>query len=390
MITPAIRGGHEVSQPVAVEGAEVGDAVLLRIVELSVTSLAAASGVHEVVEGRNDGDPFSLARCPGCGTMWPDTVIEGTGENAVRCAKCGAVASPFRVAHGYTMVFDAGNGLAVTLPPGSVAQIGRQARRYAALPANSATNPALVLTPTHLAGVVARLRPFIGNLGTLPGVRIPAANNAGDAASRLVNASHEYAIDELAMRQLTDGHMDCDAVRAGAIVLCPVRVSGAGVYAGDMHAMQGDGEIAGHTADVSGTVTLQVTLIKRLNLDGPVLFPLPDDLPFLARPLSPRERHRAHQLAREYGLTSLEATAPISIIGTGATVNQAAANGLDRAAKLLDMSVDEVRNRATIAGAIEIARLPGVVQVTFLAPLPRLHAIGLGQLALDLYGLTDD
>jgi hypothetical protein len=26
MITPAIRGGHEVTRPVAVEGAEVGDA----------------------------------------------------------------------------------------------------------------------------------------------------------------------------------------------------------------------------------------------------------------------------------------------------------------------------------------------------------------------------
>ena len=52
--------------------------------------------------------------------------------------------------------------------------------------------------------------------------------------------------------------MDIDAVRPGAIVIAPVKVPGAGIYFGDMHAMQGDGEIAGHTMDVSGTVTLRV------------------------------------------------------------------------------------------------------------------------------------
>ena len=40
MITPAIRGGHEVCQPVAVAGAEVGDAVVIRILDIAVTSNA--------------------------------------------------------------------------------------------------------------------------------------------------------------------------------------------------------------------------------------------------------------------------------------------------------------------------------------------------------------
>ena len=52
---------------------------------------------------------------------------------------------------------------------------------------------------------------------------------------------------ELAQHK-TDGHMDIDAVRPGAILVCPVKVDGGGVYLGDMHAMQGDGEIAGHTS----------------------------------------------------------------------------------------------------------------------------------------------
>src|SRR3954449_674232 len=44
MITPAIRGGHEVSTPVAVAGAEIGDAIAIRIRDIEVTSLATSSG----------------------------------------------------------------------------------------------------------------------------------------------------------------------------------------------------------------------------------------------------------------------------------------------------------------------------------------------------------
>jgi len=71
---------------------------------------------------------------------------------------------------------------------------------------------------------------------------------------------------------------------------------------------------------------------------------------------------------------------------TGADLNKATECGLQRAGKLLDMSVAEVRNRATITGAIEIGRLPGVVQVTFLAPLDRLKSAGLLPLAREQYG----
>src|SRR3712207_3357077 len=152
-------------------------------------------------------------------------------------------------------------------------------------------------------------------------------------------------------RHKTDGHLDIDAVRAGAILVCPVKVPGGGVYMGDMHALQGDGEVAGHTCDVSGNVTLRVELLKGLAIDGPLLFPLTDDLPFLARPLSDEERGRAEALAREWGLDALEESAPISVIGTGPDLNSATDNGLARAARLLDMEVPEVMNRATITGA---------------------------------------
>ncbi len=43
---------------------------------------------------------------------------------------------------------------------------------------------------------------------------------------------------------------------------------------GDMHAFQGNGKIAGQTADVAGVVTLQVSLIEGLAIDGSILLPL--------------------------------------------------------------------------------------------------------------------
>ncbi|MFV2069938.1 MAG: acetamidase/formamidase family protein [Pirellulales bacterium] len=64
MLTPCLRGGHEVTVPVAVEGAEVGDAIAVVIRDITVTSLATSSGTDAAMEGRFDGDPFVAARCP--------------------------------------------------------------------------------------------------------------------------------------------------------------------------------------------------------------------------------------------------------------------------------------------------------------------------------------
>ena len=158
---------------------------------------------------------------------------------------------------------------------------------------------------------------------------------------------------------------------------------------GDMHALQGDGEIAGHTADVAGVVTLQVQVIEGLTIDGPILLPLAEDLPYLARPLSAAERAQAETLANQWGVEGLEESAPISFVGTGPDLNSATDNGLARAARLLEMTIAEVKNRATITGGIEIGRHPGVVQVTFRAPVDRLERLGLKPLVQEQYGLGE-
>jgi acetamidase/formamidase len=386
MITPSIRGGHEVAQPVAVEGAGVGDAIAIRIKDIEVTSIATASGNDQPMEGRFNGDPYCAPVCPGCGTEWPATRVEGIGPESVRCENCGADATPFTFTNGYTIAFDDLHSVGVTVPKDAAEAFARDAARAAALPDNSVQNPILGFAPHDIVALATRLRPFMGQLGTSPSATIPDSHNAGDFGSFLVGAPHRYALSPQELeRHKTDGHLDIDAVRAGAVLVCPVKLEGGGVYLGDMHALQGDGEIAGHTCDVAGTVTLQVEVLKGLGIDGPVLFPLAEDLPYLARPLSADERMRAETVARRYGVDELEESLPVSVVGTGPDLNSATDNGLSRAAELLDMSVPEVKNRATISGAIEIGRHPGVVHVTFRAPVDRLEACGLAGYATDMY-----
>src|SRR5690606_21042537 len=147
MITPRLRGGHEVTQPVYVEGAEVGDAIAIRIRDITVTSLATASGNDRWMEGRFVDDPYVAGKCPQCGTLYPETRLEGIGQSAVRCAKCGADATPFTFTNGYTMVFDPTRRIGVTVNREAAERIARDAERYAALPGNSVQHPILVFAP---------------------------------------------------------------------------------------------------------------------------------------------------------------------------------------------------------------------------------------------------
>src|SRR5207253_3497997 len=162
MITPAIRGGHEVTRPVAVEGAEIGDAIIVRIKSIAVTSLATASGNDEFMVGRFLGDPYVAGRCPGCGILNPETRVEGIGQTAVRCVHCGADATPFRITNGYTVAFDRDRCIGLTLHGEAAERIARDAKTFAALPENSIQNPILTFAPHDLVGLAARLRPFMG------------------------------------------------------------------------------------------------------------------------------------------------------------------------------------------------------------------------------------
>lgn len=389
MLTPELRGGHEVSRPVYVEGAEPGDAIVIRIESVRVTSDVTSSGNDHPIEGRANGDGFVAGVCPVCGTQNPPTHIEGIGKDAVRCNKCGSPCAPFEFTSGYTMAFDKKRQIGLTLGKESAEMVAADGRNYMQTPDNSIQNPVVTLAGHDIPGVVARLHPFIGQLGTTPGRAFPDSHNAGDFGAFLLGAPHEYSMTPETLLDKTDGHMDINKVRAGAVLLCPVKVAGGGVYVGDVHAMQGEGEIAGHTTDVSAVVTIQVEVLKGLTLEGPVLLPRIEDVPYLAKPLTREEKTIAIHEAEKWNQIKIEESAPVTVIGTGQNLNLAIDNGLERAANLFDMTVPEVMNRVTITGAIEIGRAPGVVTVSLRVPEEKLRAKGLWELVRDQYHLYD-
>ncbi|MFD1642852.1 acetamidase/formamidase family protein [Halohasta litorea] len=388
MITPSFRGGHEVTRPIRVENAEVGDALVVRIKDVQVTSVATSTGSMAERDEAFGDDPFIDHRCPDCGTEWPETVVEGTGEDAIRCAECGANASSFGFEHGYTVVFDEDRTVGLTVGPEGAEQLAQNAAENMALPENSRQHPILIYKPDEIPGTLGHLAPFIGNIGTTPAVELPDSHNAGDFGQFLIGAEHDWGIDdESELEARTDGHMDSNDVRPGATLVCPVRVDGGGLYVGDLHANQGDGELSLHTTDVSGTTELEVEVIKNVELDGPLLLPNESDLPDIATPYTDEEREAGNELAAQYDVEAVADAMPLQFIGSGATINEATDNAFDRAGSLLGMTEGEVRARCTFTGGVEIARLPGVVQLSMLVPTDLLEEIGLDSVVRDHYDL---
>lgn len=391
MITPSLRSGHEVTLPVRVEGAKVGDAVAVHVERLEQVSRATTAGTHENWDGRYLSDPFVAGICPTCREagrhfLYPDTYLSGTGEDCVRCAACRSPVMPFRMVEGYTMVFDDSFGIGVTVTPERAQELARDARAWVGLPDNARQHPIVALAKADLAGVMTRCRISAGNLGSIPAIDLPSSHNCGDFGAFLVGAEHEFAVTEEQLEQRTDVHMDIDSVREGSIVVVPVKVDGAGIYAGDVHAMIGDGEAAVHTTDIGARLVVRVEVIKGLSLDGPVLLPPAEDLPFLARPFTAAEVGRAKALAEQHHTRLEGPVLPLQVLGSGPFINAAFDNAVDRATRLLGMSRGEVLNRATISGAVEIGRLPGFVQLNLLAPRDRLAELGISHLLHQQYG----
>ena len=127
--------------------------------------------------------------------------------------------------------------------------------------------------------------------------------------------------------------MDIDAVRAGAILVCPVKLARRRACT---WATCTRSRATARSPATPATCRARSRSRSRWSrgsaIDGPVLFPVAEDLPFLARPLSNEERMRASALGRRYGVERIEESLPISVIGTGPDLNTATDNGLARAA----------------------------------------------------------
>src|SRR5260370_22242285 len=120
-------------------------------------------------------------------------------------------------------------------------------------------------------------------------------------------------------RVKTEAGLTTNEVRPGAILICPVKIDGGGVYIGDCHANQGDGELGLHTTDITAEASVRVNVIKNLSLDGPFLLPLAEDLPFIARPYSKENLEAGERLAPRYHIKLHPISCPLQFIGTAST-----------------------------------------------------------------------
>lgn len=67
------------------------------------------------------------------------------------------------------------------------------------------------------------------------------------------------------------GNLDCKLMVKGNTAYFPVRVEGALVQMGDMHAVMGDSELCGTGLEINGTVMARISIIRQCALDWPVL-----------------------------------------------------------------------------------------------------------------------
>jgi len=90
-------------------------------------------------------------------------------------------------------------------------------------------------------------KPFIGTIGVAP---------ASEAIATITPGKH-------------GGNMDTPDVCAGNKLFLPVLTEGALLGLGDVHAVQGDGEICGTAVEIPAIVTMKIDLIKNKQIDWP-------------------------------------------------------------------------------------------------------------------------
>jgi len=96
--------------------------------------------------------------------------------------------------------------------------------------------------------------------------------------------------------------------------------------------------------------------------------PLNRDIPPIIKLFKETEKNQIIKLAKRYDIELDIDMYPLQFVGSGKDLNEAAYNSLSRVATLFDKSIDEIKNRATITGSVDIGRLPGVIKTTLLIP----------------------
>ncbi len=163
----------------------------------------------------------------------------------------------------------------------------------------------LDLPGSRMKRIEVRLKPMLGRLATAPpeGQAIP-----GGVPSTF------------------GGNMDTSEACEGATVYLPVFHEGAYFYFGDVHALQGDGEIIGSGIETSADVTFKVELLKGKKIAWPRL----EDEDYImvagsARPLIDAFRiahvEMVKWLETEHGFDRWEALQVLSQVGSAQVAN---------------------------------------------------------------------
>lgn len=150
-----------------------------------------------------------------------------------------------------------------------------------------AANTATVVSPSTALGQLSLpLNPMIGCFGVAPAL--------GQAISTATSAEH-------------GGNMDYNGFVAGTTAYFPVSAPGALFHLGDVHALQGDGEISGTGIEISSEIQFTVKVIKGWQIAWPrgenadTIFTCGN-----ARPLDQALQHATTEMSRwlmaDYGL----------------------------------------------------------------------------------------
>ena len=153
-------------------------------------------------------------------------------------------------------------------------------------------------TPLGIAGLESLalpLKPMLGCFGVAP--------HWGQAISTATSGAH-------------GGNMDYAGFVAGVTVWFPVAVAGALFFLGDVHAVQGDGEITGTGIEVSADVTFSVRVLKGHTIAWPRAVSVEHLMTVgCARPLDQCVQHATCEMLRWLGELGLAETAAHTLLG---------------------------------------------------------------------------
>lgn len=158
----------------------------------------------------------------------------------------------------------------------------------------------LNLEKSKLNRIEIPLNPFIGSIGVAPRYgRVETSLTPG-----------EYG-----------GNMDCVETKEDTIIYFPVFVKGAYLAFGDVHAVQGDGELCGTAVETTAEVTIKVDVLKGKEIEWPRF----EDDEFIMVAGSSRPLMEAFKIAHvelidwlvtDYGFERWEALQVLTQVGT--------------------------------------------------------------------------